>query len=113
CLISSSSSSDLTLGAVKVRKTKSLFFSSLKYCINTLIFSAFFRDFFQAQIGQKRLSQLFERCNLVFSIVLSATINKNVLHSLMRSNDLSLTYLLIRFCSSLFLNFFCVYFSMN
>src|SRR5699024_2232722 len=100
CLISSSSSSALTFGAVKVRKTNSLFSSSLKYCINTLIFNAFLRDFFQAHIGQKRLSQLFERCNLVFSIVLSATINKNVLHSLMRSNDLSLTCLPIRVCSS-------------
>src|SRR5699024_11602374 len=79
--------SALTFGAVKVRKTKSFLSSSLKYCINTLIFNAFLRDFFQAQIGQNRLSQLFERCNFVFSIFLSATINKKVLHSLILSYD--------------------------
>src|SRR5699024_864144 len=99
-MINSSSTSDLTFVTLKDINTKSFLSSSLKYCINTLIFNAFLRDFFQAQIGQNRLSQLFERCNFVFSIVLSATINKNVLHSLMRSNDLSLTCLPIRVCSS-------------
>src|SRR5699024_6633128 len=100
CLISSLSSSAFIFGAVKVRKTNSLLSSSLKYCIKTPIFNAFLRDFFQAHIGQKRCSQLFDRYNLVFSIVLSATINKNVLHSLIRSNVLSLTCLPIRVCSS-------------
>src|SRR5699024_12737921 len=77
-----------------------------------LIFNAFFLAFFQAQTGQNRFSQLLDRCNLVFSIVLCPTMNKNVLHSSTRSNVFSLTCLLMNTCKSCFLSFLSLYFSM-
>src|SRR5699024_2679660 len=100
-------------GAVKVKNKNSLFSSFFKYCMRILIFSAFLRAFFHVQTGQNRCSQLLERCNLVFSIVLSATINKNVLHSFTRSSVFSVTCELIKVCNSSLFIFFWVYFSRN
>src|SRR5699024_12795685 len=49
------------------------------------------RDFFHAQIGQKRFLQVFPLCCFFFSNVSSATIIMNVLHSFTSSNVFSET----------------------
>src|SRR5699024_12772116 len=49
------------------------------------------RDFFHAQIGQKRFLQVFPFCCFFFSMLSSATIIMNVLHSSTSSNIFSET----------------------
>src|SRR5699024_9272093 len=49
------------------------------------------RDFFHAQIGQKRFLHVFPLCCFFFSNVSSATIIMNVLHSFTSSNVFSET----------------------
>src|SRR5699024_11899448 len=72
------------------------------------------RDFFHAQIGQKRFLHVFPLCCFFFSNVSSATIIMNVLHSFTSSNvfsdtRFSDTSFSIKYANSTFLHFFFMY----
>src|SRR5699024_12545550 len=72
-----------------VHKINSLFSSCFKLAIITDIARLSLRDFFHAQIGQKRFLHVFPLCCFFFSILSSATIIMNVLHSFTSSNIFS------------------------
>src|SRR5699024_5377130 len=116
CLISSFSSSAGTFCAVSVRKINSFFSSCFKKAIITDSARASLRDFFHAQIGQKRFLHVFPLCCFFFSNVSSATIIMNVLHSFTSSNVFSETIFSdtsfsIKYSYILFFLFFIVYLS--
>src|SRR5699024_7009411 len=70
-------------------KINSFFSSCFKLAIITDSARASLRDFFHAQIGQKRFLHVFPLCCFFFSNVSSATIIMNVLHSFTSSNVFS------------------------
>src|SRR5699024_12551471 len=80
------SSSAGTFGAVSVRKINSFFSSCSKQAIITDSARASLRDFFHAQIGQKRFLQVFPYCCFFFSMLSSATTIIIVLHSFSFTN---------------------------
>src|SRR5699024_6662338 len=103
-------------GSVRVSIINSCCSSCFKLAIITDSARASLRDFFHAQIGQKRFLQVFPLCCFFFSMLSSATIIMNVLHSFTSSNIFSETRFSdtsfsIMYANTLFLRFLFVYLS--